>query len=436
MPPAVTEQFEKATYDKVAWRLIPFLFLCYIIAFLDRINIGYAQLQMKQTLAFGDAVYGLGAGIFFLGYFLFEVPSNMLLERIGARKTLLRIMVLWGLTAAAMAYVSTPTQFYVTRFLLGVFEAGFFPGVILYFTYWFPSVRRGQVIAIFMSATTIISVIAGPLCGATLKYFDGIYGLAGWQWLFIVQGLPAAVLGVIIYFYLQDRPADAHWLTPAEKDLLNHNLTHDTKDIAGEAEGGVWKMLRDWRVYVLSLVYFLLLGATYTMVFWLPTLIQSWGVKDLLMIGIYAAIPNAVGVIGMILIGRSSDKHRERRWHFAACVAIGAIGLFITTLLQGNLVGSIIALSFATIGIAAATPLFFAAITEYLSKAAAACGIALISSLGNLGPAVSPSLNGLIQQWTGSTAYGIYLVMSMYVLAGLILLAAIHAVSKTEPQRA
>jgi MFS family permease len=426
----------ESLYSKVAWRLIPLLLVAYMIAFLDRINIGYAQLQMKQTLPFGDAVYGLGAGIFFLGYFLFEVPSNLLLERIGARKTLLRIMVLWGLTAAAMAYVSTPTQFYVTRFLLGVFEAGFFPGVILYFTYWFPSVRRGQVIAIFMSATTIISVIAGPLCGATLKYFDGIYGLAGWQWLFIVQGLPAAVLGVIIYLYLQDGPADAHWLTQSEKDLLNHNLTHDTKDIAGEAEGGVWKMLRDWRVYVLSLVYFLLLGATYTMVFWLPTLIQSWGVKDLLMIGIYAAIPNAVGVIGMILIGRSSDKHRERRWHFAACVAIGAIGLFITTLLQGNLVGSIIALSFATIGIAAATPLFFTAITEYLSKAAAACGIALISSLGNLGPAVSPSLNGLIQQWTGSTAYGIYLVMSMYVLAGLILLAAIHAVSKTEPQRA
>jgi len=426
----------ESVYAKVSRRLIPLLLIAYMIAFLDRINIGYAQLQMKQTLAFGDAVYGLGAGIFFLGYFLFEVPSNLLLERIGARKTLLRIMVLWGLTAAAMAFVTTPAQFYIARFLLGAFEAGFFPGVILYFTYWFPSVRRGQVIAIFMSATTIVSVIAGPLCGATLKYLDGVSGLAGWQWLFIVQGLPAALLGVIIFFYLQDRPADAQWLTQSEKDLLNHNLAHDTKNIAGEAEGNVWQMLRDWRVYVLSLVYFLLLGATYTMVFWLPTLIQSWGVKDLLLIGIYAAIPNAAGVIGMILIGRNSDKHRERRWHFAACVAIAAVGLFITTLLQGNLVGSIIALSFATIGIAAATPLFFAAITEYLSKAAAACGIALISSLGNLGPAVSPSLNGLIQQWTGSTAYGIYLVMAMYVLAGIILLAAIHAADATEPQKA
>ena len=425
----------ESVYSKVSRRIIPLLLIAYMIAFLDRINIGYAQLQMKQTLPFGDAVYGLGAGIFFLGYFLFEVPSNLLLERIGARKTLLRIMVLWGIVAAAMAFVTTPMQFYIARFLLGVFEAGFFPGVILYFTYWFPSVRRGQVIAIFMSATTIISVIAGPLCGATLKYFDGFAGLHGWQWLFIVQGLPAAILGVVIFFYLQDKPADAHWLTQAEKDLLNHNLVHDTKDIVGETEGGVWHMLRDPRVYVLALVYFLLLGATYTMVFWLPTLIQSWGVKDLLMIGILAAIPNAFGVIGMILIGRNSDKHRERRWHFAACVAIAAVGLGITTLMLGNLVGSIIAMSFATIGIAAATPLFFTLITEYLSKAAAACGIALISSLGNLGPAVSPTLNGLIQQYTGSTAYGIYLVMAMYVLAGIILLVAVHAAARTAEPR-
>jgi sugar phosphate permease len=426
----------ESVYSKVSRRIIPLLLIAYMVAFLDRINIGYAQLQMKQTLAFGDAVYGLGAGIFFLGYFLFEVPSNLLLEKIGARKTLLRIMVLWGLTAAAMAFVSTPAQFYIARFLLGVFEAGFFPGVILYFTYWFPSVRRGQVIAIFMSATTIISVVAGPLCGATLKYFDGIYGLAGWQWLFIVQGVPATVLGLVIYFYLQDRPADANWLTSAEKNLLSHNLEHDKKAIVGESAGTLGQMFRDPKVYVLALVYFLLLGATYTLVFWLPTLIQSWGVKDLLLIGIYAAIPNAVGVIGMILIGRNSDKLRERRWHFAACVAIAAIGLGITTLLQGDLVGSLFALSLATIGIAAATPLFFTLITEYLSKAAAAGGIALISSLGNLGPAVSPSLNGLIQQWTGSTAYSMYLVMAMYVLAGLVLLVAVHAANTTEQRPA
>jgi MFS family permease len=253
LPPNVGAS--EAVYSKVGWRIIPLLLIAYMIAYLDRINIGYAQLQMKQTLPFGEAVYGIGAGIFFLGYFLFEVPSNLLLEKIGARKTLLRIMVLWGITAASMMFVATPTQFYVARFLLGVFEAGFFPGVILYFTYWYPSVRRGQVIAIFMSATTIISVIAGPLCGATLKYFDGVNGWAGWQWLFLVQGLPAAALGVIIYFCLQDKPADADWLTPEEKNLLRHNLEHDEKDIVGEAEASLGQMFRDPKVYLLSLVY-------------------------------------------------------------------------------------------------------------------------------------------------------------------------------------
>jgi sugar phosphate permease len=417
----------ESIYSKVSWRIIPLLLISYMVAYLDRINIGYAQLQMKQALPFGDAVYGVGAGIFFLGYFLFEVPSNLLLEKIGARKTLLRIMVLWGLTAMATMFVTTPTQFYVARFSLGVFEAGFFPGIILYFTYWYPSVRRGQVIAIFMSATTIVSVIAGPLCGAILKYFDGLNGWHGWQWLLLVQGLPAAVLGVVIYLYLQDKPTDANWLTPVEKNLLRHNLEHDDKDVEGEAEATFWHALRDPKIYLLSLVYFLLLGATYTMVFWLPTLIQSWGVKDLFLIGVYAAIPNAVGVIGMILIGRSSDKHHERRWHFAACVGIAAVGLGITTLLQGNLVGSIAALSFAVIGIAAATPLFFTLITEYLSTAAAAGGIALISSLGNLGPVVSPSINGFIMQSTGSNIYSMYLVMALYVLAGILLLITVRA---------
>jgi D-galactonate transporter len=416
-----------SVYAKISWRIVPLLLIAYMIAYLDRINIGYARLQMKETLAFGDPVYGLGAGIFFLGYFLFEVPSNLLLEKIGARKTLLRIMVLWGFTAAAMMFVKTPMQFYIARFLLGVFEAGFFPGIILYFTYWYPSVRRGQIIAIFMSATTIVSVIAGPLCGSILKYMNGVNGWAGWQWLFLIQGLPAALLGVLIYFLLQDKPADANWLSSTEKNVVRYNLETDVKDIESESEGTRWEVFRDPKVYLLSLVYFLLLGATYTMVFWLPTLIQSWGVKDLFLIGIYSAIPNAFGVIGMILIGRSSDKRHERRWHFAACVGIAALGLGITTLLTGNLVASIAALSFAVIGIAAATPLFFTLVTEYLSAAAAAAGIALISSLGNLGPVIAPSINGWIVQRTGSTTYALYLVMVLYVLSGLLVVIAIRA---------
>jgi MFS family permease len=421
----------KALFSKIDRRLIPLLLIAYMIAYLDRINVGWAQLQMKQTLPFDDAVYGLGAGIFFVGYFLFGVPSNLLLEKIGARKTLLSIMVIWGAAATAMMFVSTPLQFYVMRFLLGAFEAGFFPGVILYFTYWYPQVRRGQVIAIFMSATTIIGVFAGPLCGSILKYFNGLGGLHGWQWLFLVQGVPAIVIGFLVYLLLEDKPANAAWLSRDEKQLLNDGFQHDVKDVESEPAGTFGQMLGDPKVYVLSLVYFLLLGATYTMVFWMPTLIQSWGVKDLLLVGIYAAIPNGFGVIGMILIGRHSDKRHERRWHFAVCIAIAAVGLFVATLFQGNLVGSILALSFATIGISSATPLFFALISEYLSAGAAAGGIALISSLGNLGPAVSPTINGLIVRNTGDSAYSIYFVIALYLLSGILLLLAIRPASTT-----
>lgn len=420
----------EALYSKINWRLIPLLLIAYMVAYLDRINIGYAQLQMKQTLPFDVAVYGFGAGIFFLGYVLFEVPSNLLLEKIGARKTLLRIMVCWGLIAASMMFVTTPTQFYIARFLLGVFEAGFFPGVILYFTYWYPPQRRCRVIATFMSATTMISVVAGPLCGAILKYMDGLNGWHGWQWLFLVQGLPAAVLGVIVFVVLKDQPADAPWLTAAEKNLLRRDLEQDAPTETGHPHGALRQLLRDPKVWSLSAVYFLLLGATYVMVFWLPTLIQSWGVKDMLMIGIYAAIPNAVGVAGMILIGRSSDKLRERRWHFAFCTALAAVGLWITTLLQGQLVGSLVALAIAVIGISAATPVFFTMVSEYLSKPLAAAGIALVSTLGNFGPAVSPSIAGMITQRTGDNLYSMYFVITLYVLAGLMLLLAMRRSSR------
>ena len=416
-----------ALYSKVSWRIVPLLIVCYMVAYLDRINIGYAQLQMKQVLTFSDAVYGLGAGIFFIGYFLFEVPSNLLLERIGARKTLLRIMFCWGIVAAAMMFVQTPTQFYVLRFLLGVFEAGFFPGIILYLTYWYPSKRRGQVIAVFMAATTVAGVIAGPLCGGIMKYLDGANGLAGWQWLFIVQGLPASLLGIVAYFYLQDKPEDARWLSASEKKVLQINLDNDQKNVAPASHASLGQMLRDRKVYVLALVYFLLLGATYTMVFWVPTLIKSWGVADLMQIGLYAALPSLIGVFGMILIGRNSDKHGERRWHFAASVALAAIGLGITTLTQGNLGASLAGLSLAVIGIASATPLFFTITTEYLSKAGAAAGIALISSLGNLGAAASPAVTGAITARTGSPVYSMYLVMALYLLSGIILLLAVRS---------
>ena len=429
MPAAMTaheDLGESRVYSKVGWRLMPLLVICYMVAYLDRINIGYAQLQMKQTLPFSDAVYGLGAGIFFVGYFLFEVPSNLMLERIGARKTLLRIMFCWGVVATAMMFVQTPTQFYVARFLLGAFEAGFFPGVILYLTYWYPSLRRGQMIALFMTATTIVGVIAGPLCGGIMKWMEGANGWHGWQWLFLLQGVPASILGIVAFVYLQDRPEEADWLDSAEKRLLRERLEHDRGLVGGASHASMWHMLKDPRVYSLSLVYFLLLGATYTMVFWAPTLIKSWGIADLFMVGVYAAIPNACGVIGMVLIGRSSDARKERRWHFAASVLLAAFGLFVTIVTQGNFIGSMIGLCIATVGIASATPVFFTATSEYLSKEAAAGGIALISSLGNLGAAVSPPVTGAINAATGNPVNSMYLVIALYVLAGALLMATIR----------
>jgi len=420
-------------FSKISWRILPFLMLCYVIAFLDRINIGYAQLQMKQTLTFSDATYGFGAGIFFVGYFLFEVPSNLLLERIGVRKTLLRIMFTWGIVASAMALVQTPTQFYIARFLLGVLEAGFFPGIILYLTYWYPSARRGQIIAMFMTATAIASVIAGPLSGATMKYLnDVVPGWHGWQWLFISQGIPASILGLVAYFYLQDKPEDAKWLTPEEKTALRFQLDHDHKDVQTSHHGNFWQMLKDPKVYGLSFTYFLLLGATYTMVFWIPSLIKSWGVGDLFLVGLLATLPQIAGIIGTILMGRHSDKTRERRWHYATCVIVAAIGLLAITFSHGNLPASILGLTLAGLGFISATPLFFTTITEYLSKASAAGGIALISSLGNLGPAVAPSVTGYITATTGNSLYSTYLIASAYILSGLLLLIIVKAANPGE----
>lgn len=427
-PPVPENPIHKAVFAKINWHILPLLLIASMIAFLDRINIGYAQLQMKQTLPFDDAVYGLGAGLFFVGYFLFELPSNLLLRRIGARKTLFRIMVLWGAATASMIFVSTPLQFYVARFLLGVFEAGFFPGVILYFTYWYPSIRRGQVIAIFMSAPPIVMFIAGPLCGSILKYLDGINGLHGWQWLFLIQGLPAPIVGILLYYILRDNPSQAAWLSKEDGVLLNDAFGHDERNIVRETSGSFGQMMRDPKVYVLSLVGCLLLSANYTMVFWMPTLIQSWGVTDLFLIGVYATIPNAAGVFGMILIGRHSDKWRERRWHYASCVSIAAIGLFVTMLLRGAWVGSILAFSFAVVGIVSAPPLFFTLTSEYLSAGTAAGGLALITSLGNLGPAVGPPIKEFIVRNTGANIYGMYFIMALYLLSGALLLLSIRPV--------
>ncbi|MBR0825671.1 MFS transporter [Bradyrhizobium manausense] len=416
-------------FSKIGWRLLPFLMLCYVVAFLDRINIGFAQLQMKQTLPFSDATYGLGAGIFFVGYMIFEVPSNLLLERIGVRKTMLRIMFAWGIVAAAMAFVQTPLQFYVARFLLGIFEAGFLPGVILYLTYWYPSAKRGQVMATFMSATAIAPLLAGPLCGATLKYLDGFEGLHGWQWLFISQGVPASLLGIAAYFYLHDRPEDAFWLTAEEKSALRIQHEQDHPDVETSSHGGFWQMARDPKIYGLILVDIFLLGATYTMVFSIPSMIKSWGISDLFHVGLLSTLPHLAGVIGTVLIGRHSDRHRERRWHYASCVAVAALGLLFMLLAQGNIVFAVLGLTIAGVGFVSAAPLFVTTCTEYLSKASIAGGVAFIAGLANLGPVAAPPVTGFITASTGSPVYSMVLVMILYLLSGATLLLTLRSAS-------
>jgi MFS family permease len=416
-------------FAKIGLRLLPFLMLCYVVAFLDRINIGFAQLQMKQTLPFSDATYGLGAGIFFVGYMIFEVPSNLLLERIGVRKTMLRIMFAWGIVATAMAFVQTPLQFYVARFLLGVFEAGFLPGVILYLTYWYPSARRGQVMATFMSATAIAPLLAGPLCGATLKYLDGFDGLHGWQWLFITQGVPASLLGIAAYFYLQDKPKDASWLTAAEKSALQLQHEQDHPDVETASHSGFWQMAMDPKIYGLVLVDILLLGANYTMVFSIPSMIKGWGISDLFQVGLLSTLPHLAGVIGTVLVGRHSDRRRERRWHYASCVAVAAMGLLFMTLAQGNIVFAVLGLTIAGVGFVSAVPLFVTTCTEYLSKASIAGGVALIAGLANLGPVAAPPVTGFITAATGNPVYSLYLVMALYLLSGTALLVTLRGAS-------
>jgi D-galactonate transporter len=412
-------------YRKLSLRLIPFLFICYVASYLDRINIGFAQLQIKQDLGFSDAVYGLGAGIFFFGYALFEVPSNLLLEKFGARRTLLRIMLLWGLTSAGMMFVRTPTQLYAARFLLGVFEAGFFPGIILYFTYWYPSYMRARIIALFMSGMAVAGIVGGPLSGWIMNDMAGVNGWAGWQWMFLLEGLPSVVLGLLVWFLLCDRPADAKWLSAGEKDVVERTLEQDRQALGTPHHGGLKAALRDPKIYILAFAYFTFIAGTYVITFWLPTIIKGFGLTDPLRIGLLTAIPYVIGAIGMVVVGKHSDRTRERRWHCAGAAFLGGTGLVAASFLAGNLPLALVALSFATVGIFATMPLFWAMPTAYLSGPAAAGGIALINSIGLIGGFVSPFVIGWMKTATGSVDYGLYFVTALMAIGAVALLAGV-----------
>jgi D-galactonate transporter len=413
------------TYTKVFWRIVPLLMLCYVVAYLDRVNVGFAKLQMSQDLGFSETVFGLGAGLFFIGYFLFEVPSNILLHRMGARVWIARIMITWGVMSAAFAWVQTPTTFYVMRFLLGIAEAGFYPGVILYLTYWYPAQRRAKIIALFMSAIPVAGIFGNPLSGWIMDLFQGASGFHGWQWMFIIEALPALMMGLVVLACLDNGIRSAKWLSEREKQVLEREIAADQKGT--ESKHSIGTIFSDRRVWLMCLIYFCFVMGQYGLTFWMPTLIKATGVTGNLNIGLFSAIPFGCAIVAMNLIGRSADARRERRWHLVVPALFGALGFVIAASFVHNTVVSVAALSLAAAGVLTCAPLFWSLPTSFLSGAAAAVGIAAINSVGNLAGFVSPYLIGFLKDATQSTQ------SAMYVLAGMLVVGAI-AVLRTPAQ--
>jgi MFS family permease len=417
----------KRIYRKIALRLVPFLMVCYAVAYLDRVNVGFAKLGMSADLGLSEAAYGLGAGIFFIGYFLFEVPSNVLLHRLGARTWIARIMITWSIVSAACALMNGPVYFYIARFLLGIAEAGFFPGILLYLTYWFPSARRGQIIAIFMMAIPLAGLVGGPLSGLIMQQFDGLAGWAGWRWMFAIEAVPALLLGLCVPFMLNSRVADASWLTATEKARIEADLAEDRKFVS-TTHARMRDLLTDPLLLRFALIYFCCIMGQYGITFWLPTLISAVAKgSSALVVGLVSALPYACAVATMAWVGRNSDRTGERRWHLITVAVVGAVALAAAPAAAGLGEGvSVILLCIAAAGILTATPLFWNLPTASLTGSAAAVGIAAINSLGNLAGFLSPFLVGWINDATGGAAAGMSF-LAVVLIAGAALVLTVKA---------
>ncbi|VXD01586.1 MFS transporter [Pseudomonas sp. 9Ag] len=409
-------------YRKIAWRLIPFLCFCYLAAYLDRINVGFAKLQMAEQLQLSEAAFGLGAGLFFVGYILFEVPSNLILKRVGARVWIARIMITWGVLSACTMTVTTPNQFYVVRFLLGIAEAGFLPGVLYYLTLWFPTYRRGRIIALFMIGLPLSSVIGAPLSGWILGAFDQVQGLRGWQWLFLLEGIPSVLLGLLALRLLPDGPKRAGWLDITEQGQVLRDLAVD--EAQSPASGETFRQgFFNLKVWMLGGIDFAILLSAYALGFWMPTFIRNAGVSDVSEIGLLTAVPSIAAVIGMLVLGASSDRFRERRWHIILPFWIGAAAMATSTAFTDNVMATVLLFSIAQAAIIGAVPVFFSLPATFLTGTAAATGFALACSLANIAGLVSNTLIGVTLDLTGESGAALWFFAACLVLGSLLVIA-------------
>lgn len=421
-PAALAAEDTATIYRKITWKLIPFLCLCYLAAYLDRINIGLAKLQMASDLALSETAFGLGAGLFFVGYILFEVPSNLILQRVGAKIWIARIMITWGLLSTATLLVQTPTQFYIIRFFLGAAEAGFLPGVLFYLTKWFPSWRRSRIIALFMIGLPLSSLIGGPLSGWIMGHFHEVYGMRGWQWLFLLEGLPSVLLGVLTFWLLPNSVESASWLSSSEKQAVLRELARDESDAKGlkhSLRGGLLNI----RVVMLGGIDFSILLSAYAMGFWMPTFIKNAGTTDITTIGYLTAIPSLAALIGMLVIGASSDRLRERRWHIIVPFIIGAAAMGTSTFFAHNVAMTVLLFSIAQAMIIGAVPVFFSLPATFLKGTAAAAGFALACSIANIAGLVSNSVMGVALDLTGSSNGALWFFAVCLLLSSLLVVA-------------
>jgi D-galactonate transporter len=411
-------------YARVTWRFMPLLFICYVIAYLDRVNVGFAKLQMLNDLHFSEAMYGFGAGIFFIGYFFFEVPSNLLLHRLGARRWIARIMLTWAVISAATAWVTSPAMFYALRFVLGIAEAGFFPGLVLYLTYWFPARRRGKMVAFLMAGNPVSGIVGGPVSGLILQRLAGYGGMAGWQWLFIIEALPALLFGGIIYFFLDDRVNDAKWLAEHERDHIQREIDAEART---KSHASVRRTFSSLKVWLLCAILFGTVMGSYAVGFWQPTIIKTAGITDPLTIGLLTIVPYLSALVSMILVGRHADRTGERRWHVVVPQFVAASGFVLIAFAGANPWLALVGLTMAASGVVTALPMFWALPTSFLGGAGAAAGIALINSTGNLAGFVSPAVVGWLKTLTQTLNSSLFLIAACLCISALLILTQMPA---------